>query len=363
MISEFFKNVNFRLLIPVLFIYTTSLVTLQSTIPNLSIDHLIYALIGLLSFFVLTKIDVSFFVKNSSYFYIFVLFLLILVYVIGHTALGASRWLKLGDLSIQPSEFAKVSLILVLTKIWLDKKFWNLKLFKLKNIFIKSLLIFVPLIYFVLVQPDLGTSIIIFLLYLGILFISPFNKKYILYFFILASIFSSYLWNFLHDYQRERVIIFLNPEIDRFGAGYNSIQATIAVGSGGIFGKGYSKGTQTQLNFLPIFWTDFLVATYAEEWGFVGLIFLFGVYTLFLREVKNIALKTEIPEHKYISMGILIYFGFQFVINVGMNIGVLPVTGIPVPFFSYGGTSLISSFLLLGILNKISIEKSLNLLK
>jgi len=360
---ELFRNINFRLLIPALFIYFTSLVTLHSTIPSLSENHFLYAILGFIIYFLLIKIDVSFFIKNSYWFYFLILFLLILVYAIGHTALGASRWLKIGEFSIQPSEFAKVSLILLLTKIWLDDRVWQIKKIVLKNKFIKSVILFVPLIFFVLVQPDLGTSIIIFLIFLNILFVSPFNKKYILYFFILASIFSSYLWNFLHDYQRERVIIFLNPEIDRYGAGYNSIQATIAVGSGGLVGKGYSKGTQTQLNFLPIFWTDFLVATYAEEWGFIGLIFLFGVYTIFLREIRNIALQTDNPYYKYILMGILTYFGFQFVINVGMNLGVMPVTGIPVPFFSYGGTSLISSFFLLGIVNKISIEKTLNLLK
>ncbi|NBO17298.1 MAG: hypothetical protein EBV07_00170, partial [Proteobacteria bacterium] len=311
MILDFLKNINFRLFIPVLFIYITSLVTLHSTIPNLFENHLIYALIGITIFLILSKIDTNFFVKNSYFFYFFVIFLLVLVYIIGHNALGASRWLKLGEYSIQPSEFAKVSLILLLTKVWLEEKFWNFKFFKLENKFLKTIFLFIPLIFFVLVQPDLGTSIIIFLIYLTILLASPFEKKYILYFFIIVSMFSSYLWNFLHEYQRERVIIFLNPEIDRFGAGYNSIQATIAVGSGGLYGKGYSKGTQTQLNFLPIFWTDFLVATYAEEWGFIGIVFLFGVYSVFLREVKNISLKSKVPEHKYISMGILVYFGFQ----------------------------------------------------
>ena len=364
MILDLFKEINFKILIPALFIYFTSLITINSTISNLFFNHLIYFFVGLIIFISLTKIDASFFIKNSIYFYLMVMTLLLLVYLIGHTTLGASRWLKLGELSIQPSEFAKVSLIFLLTKVWVGDQGWNFKFlnikksfFQLKNKFIQSLILFLPLVTFVLVQPDLGTSIIIFLIFLNILIFSPFSKKYLLYFFIFFAIFSSYFWNFLQEYQKERVIIFLNPEIDKYGAGYNSIQSTIAVGSGGLFGKGYSKGTQTQLNFLPIFWTDFLVATYSEEWGFIGLIFFIGVYAFFLREISNVALKTQEPIYKYISIGILTYFGFQFVINVGMNIGMMPVTGIPVPFFSYGGTSLISSFFLLGVINKISVEK------
>lgn len=357
MINDFLKNINFRILLPAVFIYFISLITINSTIPSLFLNHFIYFILGLILFLLITKIDVNFFIKNSLFFYFFIIFLLLLVYVIGHTALGASRWLKIGELSLQPSEFAKASLILILTKIWIEESNWKFKIFNLKNRFFKSLLIFVPLVSFVLIQPDLGTSIIIFLIFFTITLISPFNKKFILYFFIFVSIFSSYFWGFLQDYQRERVIIFLNPEIDRFGAGYNSIQATIAVGSGGLVGKGYSKGTQTQLNFLPIFWTDFLVATYAEEWGLIGLLVFLFVYSLFLKEIRVIALSKIKPEFKYISTGILTYFGFQFIINFGMNVGLLPVTGIPVPFFSYGGTSLISSFFLLGIINKISVEK------
>jgi rod shape determining protein RodA len=281
---------------------------------------------------------------------------LVLIFIIGHTALGASRWLKIGSLSIQPSEFAKISLILLLTNIWSGLKVWNLKILEIRNRFLQGFLLFVPLISLVLIQPDLGTSIIIFLIFLIMLTFSSFNKNYILWIFLIACAFSGSFWNLLHDYQRERVVIFINPEIDKFGAGYNSIQATIAVGSGGLIGKGYQKGTQTQLNFLPIFWTDFLVATFAEEWGFIGLLVFILFYGLLINEIKEIAFKTSKARHRLIVIGIFTYFCFQFLINVGMNLGLLPVTGIPVPLFSYGGTSLVSSIFLLGILNKISVE-------
>jgi len=214
------------------------------------------------------------------------------------------------------------------------------------------------LLVLVLIQPDLGTTISIFLIYIGLLLISNFEKKYFLYILIIVGIFSNPLWNSLQDYQQERVLVFLNPQMDPFGSGYNTIQAEIAVGSGGFLGKGYGKGTQTQLNFLPIFWTAFLVATYAEEWGFLGLIFFVLVYLYLIFQVYFVFQSSGTVTNKFVSFGILVYFSGQFLINFGMNIGMLPVTGIPIPFFSYGGTSLLSSMIFLGILNKISLDKS-----
>jgi rod shape determining protein RodA len=356
MISKIIEKINFKLLIPALFVYFLSLISIYSTIPNLAVNHFVYFLLGVAIFCILQVIDSDFFINYSKYIYSFVILLLVLIFIIGHTALGASRWLKIGSLSIQPSEFAKISLILLLTNIWSGLKVWNLKIVEIRNRFLQGFLLFVPLISLVLIQPDLGTSIIIFLIFLIMLTFSSFNKNYILWVFLIACAFSGSFWNLLHDYQRERVVIFINPEIDKFGAGYNSIQATIAVGSGGLTGKGYQKGTQTQLNFLPIFWTDFLVATFAEEWGFIGLLVFILFYGLLINEIKEIALKTSKARHRLIVIGIFTYFCFQFLINVGMNLGLLPVTGIPVPLFSYGGTSLISSIFLLGILNKISVE-------
>jgi len=356
MISKIIEKINFKLLIPALFVYLLSLISIYSTIPTLAVNHFVYFIIGIIIFCLLQVIDSDFFINYSKYIYSLVILLLILIFIIGHTALGASRWLKIGSLSIQPSEFAKISLILLLTNIWSGLRIWNLKFFEIKNRFIQGLILFIPLVSLVVVQPDLGTSIIIFLIFLIMLTFSSFDKKYILWFFLISCAFSGTFWNLLHDYQRERVVIFINPEIDKFGAGYNSIQATIAVGSGGLYGKGYQKGTQTQLNFLPIFWTDFLVATFAEEWGFTGLFIFILFYGIFINEIKEIAMKSTKTRHRLIVLGIFTYFCFQFLINVGMNLGLLPVTGIPVPLFSYGGTSLISSIFLLGILNKISVE-------
>lgn len=349
-------KINYKLLFPVLSIYLVSLLTIYSTIPGLYINHLTYFVLGIVIFFITQFIDIEFYIKYSYYIYFFVLALLILIFIIGHTALGASRWLKVGSLSIQPSELAKISLLLVITNIWSNVKEWKLKFIRINNKFVQGFVIFVPMVFLVLIQPDLGTSIMISLIFFTLLFISNFDKKYIFWFFMVCAVFSSSLWNLLQPYQKERVIVFLNPERDKLGAGYNSIQATIAFGSGGFLGKGFQKGTQTQLNFLPIFWTDFLVATYAEEYGFLGIVCFLLLYFLFIKEILNVFLKSQKVYEKFILVGIFTYFAFQFLINTGMNIGLLPVTGIPVPFFSYGGTSLVSSMFLFGLLNKISAQ-------
>lgn len=357
---DFFKTkINYKLLLPCLIIYFLGFIAIFSTTKGLFENHLFNYFIGLFIFFALTFIDLDFFIKYSKYVYIGVFVLLVLIFIIGHTALGSSRWLRLGEYSIQPSEFAKVSVVLLISQILSNNFVWDLKYLKIKNRFLQAAILTIPLLFMVLIQPDLGTTISIFLLFVGLFYISNFQKKYFLFFIIALGIFSNPLWNSLQDYQKERVLVFLNPQMDPYDSGYNTIQAEIAVGSGGFFGKGYGKGTQTQLNFLPIFWTDFLVATFAEEWGFIGLIFFLGLYIYLIFQIYTVFNQTNVVVNKFVSFGILVYFSGQFLINFGMNIGMLPVTGIPIPLFSYGGTSLISSMFLLGLLNKISLDKSI----
>jgi rod shape determining protein RodA len=364
---EFIKTkLNFKIILAFFLIYFLGFITIYSTTDNLYQNHLIYFLLGLIIFVFIQFIDAEVLVKNSIYLYLAVMLLLILIFLVGYTTLGASRWLRVGELSLQPSELAKISVILLITQILSNNfkidKFLISKLPKISNLFsnrfVLSFIFFTPIASLVLIQPDLGTTISIFFIFIALIFISSLEKKYFLFAFILLGIFSSPLWNSLQDYQKERVLIFLNPQADPFGSGYNTIQAEIAVGSGGFLGKGYSKGTQTQLNFLPIFWTDFLVATYAEEWGFVGLFFLISVYFYLIFQIYKSFQNTRPIINKFLTFGVLTYFSAQFLINFGMNLGLLPVTGIPIPLFSYGGTSLISSILLLAIVNKISLDKS-----
>ena len=358
------KKINFGLLLPAITIYFLGFISIYSTTKDLYINHLTYFCLGIIVFSLIQYSGSEFFVRNSLIFYFVVMILLISLFFIGSTTLGATRWIRIGNISVQPSEFAKMSLIFIgsflLSKIqkWEWKKPFFFKKFVIDLRFIKYFLFSGPLILLVLVQPDLGTSLACVAIFLGILLISNFNKKFFIMAILLIGIFSNPIWNSLQEYQRERVLIFLNPEADPFGSGYNSIQAKIAVGNGGLFGKGYGQGTQTQLNFLPIFWTDFLVATYAEEWGFVGLLVFLLIYGILIFNIYKITLKVKSDRHKFLATGILVYFLFQFIINFGMNIGLFPVTGIPIPLFSYGGTALLVSFTLLGIINHISLDKS-----
>jgi len=360
---DFLKSkINYKLVIPMFLIYFLGFIVIYSTTQGLYENHLTNFGLGLVIFILFQFVDLEVLVRKSFYLYLIVFTLLILIFIIGHTALGASRWLRIGELSLQPSEFAKISTILLISYLLSGNREWGIKIknfsIKIKNRFLQSFIVTSPLLFMVLIQPDLGTTISIFLVFIGLLYISNLEKKYFLIALIVVGIFSNPLWNSLQDYQKERVLVFLNPQMDPFGSGYNTIQAEIAVGSGGFWGKGYAKGTQTQLNFLPIFWTDFLVATYAEEWGFFGLIFFISVYFYLLYQIYLVFLNTKITINKFVSFGIFIYYTCQFLINFGMNIGLLPVTGIPIPLFSYGGTSLISSIFLLSILNKISLDKS-----
>jgi rod shape determining protein RodA len=364
--KTFQLQIDLKLLIPAVLVYILSALTIFSTAPSLLSDHLTYFFIGLVIFFLMSSIDYQIYIKHSFKLFFVVIFLLIITYILGHSALGAVRWLRVGDYTIQPSEISKVVIALVAAKILTEnRKIFSIKFLPppvlkiLNNRFSISFFVFLPIFVLVLAQPDLGTSLSVFFIYFLCILFSSFDKRIIFFLLLIGGIISQPIWNSLKPYQKERVLVFINPEKDRYGTGYNSIQAMIAVGSGGVWGKGFQKGTQTQLNFLPIYWTDFLVATYAEERGLVGLIFLLVIYSFFLLYQIKILQRTKNPTLKILGIGSTSYFFFQFIVNFGMNIGLLPVTGIPFPFFSYGGTSLITSFIFLSFLNKISNESKI----
>jgi rod shape determining protein RodA len=210
----------------------------------------------------------------------------------------------------------------------------------------------------VFIQPDLGTSIVLVLVVLGMLLYTNFNKIYFLILLSLFGILSAPVWNLLADYQKERILVFLNPQLDVLGAGYNVIQSLIAIGSGGIFGRGFSQGTQSHLHFLPAYWTDFAFASFAEEWGFIGVVVFFGLYTAFLFIILRVAFIVKDSFGSVLCFGVFLVFLVQFIINVGMNLGLMPVTGIPLPLVSYGGSSLLISCILLGLVQNVWTKSS-----
>ncbi len=343
------KRFNYALCILPVLIFANGFITLLSNSPEKAKTQLVFFLIGYLLFLFVSMIDYSIYKYYWKYLLIFITLLLLVTYFVGDVKFGSVRWFSVGVFNVQPSEFAKIVLIISLSSVLASKErylssFWNL---------FKLILITAPLLILVLLQPDLGTFIILSGLFVSMLLFAGLDLKYILLGFIVLGFLSTPIWNSLHDYQQKRVLVFINPGLETQGSGYNVLQSIIAVGSGGLLGKGYLRGTQTHLGFLPAFWTDFIFASFAEEWGFFGVTILLFLFGFLLTSIVNVFSKSTDPFGRFLSLGIFSVYFIQLVINVGMNLGVMPVTGIPLPFMSYGGSSLISLFISLGVVNSV----------
>lgn len=286
--------------------------------------------------------------------YFFSLALLILVGLIGHKAMGATRWINLGFFKMQPSELMKISLVLALAKYFHvqgEQKEQNLK-----TIIIPVLLIAIPSIV-TMKQPDLGTAMIMLLVGGVILFLAGVKIWKFVAVLALTATAAPALWTQLHDYQKKRIEIFLKPELDPLGSGYNIIQSKIAIGSGGLFGKGFLSGTQAQLNFLPEYQTDFVFPMFAEEFGYLGSIILLCAYFLLMLFGIRVANHCRYIYGRLTAYGLISIFIFHVFINLSMVMGLVPVVGIPLPFMSYGGTILATTLLIFGIVINIYLNK------
>ena len=348
------KKFNYLLLIIPIFISLLGVLTLLSTAKNLAKSHVIFLALGLVIYFGTAFFDYLIFKFHWKYMYFFVLILLILTFIGGVEKLGAVRWLNFKEFSIQPSEYAK-AVVIISSAALISKSKDSLK--GIKNLLLLAVPFF-SLIIFVLVQPDLGTTIVIFLVFAGILFYAGLDWFYFAFVTVLFGIFSNPVWNLLKDYQKNRILVFLNPSLDKLGFGYNVIQSTIAIGSGMLFGMGFGRGTQTHLQFLPVYWTDFIFAAFAEEWGFIGVFGIISLYVILLFLLIKLSLKVKDTFGSLIIFGVFMMFFSQFLVNVGMNLGLMPVTGIPLPLVSYGGNSLIVSMFLLGLVQSVVIRNS-----
>ncbi|MCK9604522.1 MAG: rod shape-determining protein RodA [Candidatus Omnitrophica bacterium] len=321
--------------------------------------QMIWAIIGLVAFMIMSNFNYRRLWDLTYFLYTFAVFLLLLVFLLGIVRLGAQRWLRLGWFSLQPSEFAKLIIVIFMARYFSRKDVSHISLLASKFGIFRGLVlpfIFVAVpIGLIIEQPDLGSGIIIFLLFLAVFFLTGVKLRYI--FIFLAIIMSSlpFLWHFLRDYQKERLLVFLNPNVDPLGAGYTVIQAKIAIGSGGFFGKGWLSGTQSQLHFLPESHTDFIFSTFAEEWGLLGCAILLLLYYFMIREGLAIAQRTSDHFAKLLAYGISLMLAIQVFINIAMNLGLAPVVGLPLPLMSYGGSSVIVTFIALGIL--VNIDK------
>ena len=281
--------------------------------------------------------------------YIFNLVLLLAVMFVGHSALGAQRWIQIGPVTIQPSEFAKAIIIICLAAFLAKRA----ELYTDFTDYLPAVAyVFVPFVL-VMRQPDLGTSLVFAVITLGMLIISGFKMRWLA---MLSGAFVVLLpafWMILKEYQKNRIRVFLDPELDPFGAGYHVIQSKIAIGSGLLTGKGWFSGTQSQLNFLPENHTDFVFAVAGEEFGFIGVCVILFLYGIIIWRGLTIALNAEDDFGTLLAVGITFMFTFHMFVNIGMTAGIMPVTGIPLPFVSYGSSFMVVNFMMLGLIGSV----------
>ncbi len=302
--------------------------------------------------------DIRIIYKYSYIFYAITLLLLVAVELFGHTAMGATRWLRIGGIKIQPSEPAKIAVIL-----FLSRYFHNITSDQIKRIIYLIPPILAVLIPAALIikQPDLGTGIVVLMISGILFFISGVRVwKFVAVFAIIAAL-SPVIWHKLHDYQKKRVEVFLNPDKDPLGSGYNIIQSKIAIGSGGFFGKGLGQGTQSHLSFLPEHQTDFIFACLSEDLGFVGAAFLIILYAMIIYLCLSISINCKSLFGKFLAVGIISIFFSHALINIAMVSGIMPVVGIPLPLISYGGTMMGSILIGFGVIMNIHMNQQIKL--
>ena len=321
---------------------------------NFVVKQLSWMAIGLAILFVILMIDYQAIIDFGYVLYGAGLFLLLLVLVFGHTRLGAQRWFSIGGFSIQPSEFNKIVYIIMMASYLGHAR---AQIVNIKGLFIPLLLTAFPFLL-ILLQPDLGTALILLPVLCVMLFVAGAQIKHLFALGMCGVLASPIFWHFLKAYQKKRLMVFLNPDVDPLGAGYTIIQSKIAIGSGGLFGKGWLSGTQNQLNFLPERHTDFIFSVIGEEWGFFGALVLVGLYFWVLKRGVAIIESTTDMYGKLIGAGVVTLLGFQIFVNISMTLGLMPVVGLPLPLISYGGSSLWATLMAIGLLLNVGMRRT-----
>ncbi|MDD5152862.1 MAG: FtsW/RodA/SpoVE family cell cycle protein [Candidatus Pacebacteria bacterium] len=350
-------SMDWVLLSSALVIVVFGLITMDSfTVDNLFFQkQLISLAVALVAFFLATRLDTDMLKRTNFLVIVFsiVSALLIILFVVGQITKGAQSWFHLGLFAFQPADAMKLVLIFILAKYFSRR---HVEIAHFRHIIVSGVYALIPFIL-ILFQPDFGSAMIIFLIWLGMILVSGVSKKHLALVFLLASIVFCGLWfGVFKPYQKARIMTFVHPLMDIRGQGYNSYQSTIAVGSGQVFGKGVGYGTQSRLLFLPEYQTDFIFAAFAEEWGLIGVMILFGLFTVIIVRILMIAVVGATNFEMLYGMGVAIFIMSHFVVNIGMAIGLLPVTGVTVPFMSYGGSHLLIEFIALGLL--VSMKKT-----
>lgn len=341
-----FGSSTLLLILGLLMIYSTTL----SSPANLLSHQLIYAVLGFVVLFLLAFFDYRKLKKSTGILYILIILALLLVWFLGLNVRGSTRWIDLGIFRVQPAEFAKLVVVVIMAK-FLDQSGEKLK--DIRYVFLSAIYVSIPALL-VLIEPDLGSAMVIFSTWFAMLMFSKMNKKHLAVLLLSIAVISSLSWFFLlHDYQKNRIYTFLDPNQDPQGRGYNVLQSIIAVGSGNITGRGVGRGLQSQLKFLPERQTDFIFASTAEELGLLGSSFILGMFGIMFFRLVRATKHARDNFGMYLTLGIFFMLLSQVLINIGMNIGLLPVTGIPLPLLSYGGSSLLTTLAALGVVQSV----------
>ncbi len=350
-------HIDFPLFLAFMAIFVVSLTTIYSA-SNSSIDAVvnqgIKILISISAMVVVAQFSPLSYARVGPWLYFLCLVLLILVLVIGETRNGATRWLNIGIISFQPSELMKIAMPLMIAR-YISRGALPPDV---SSVALSIIIVLIPS-YLIMQEPDLGTSILIAFSGLVVIFLSGLKKRYLAVAFTLFLAYLPFMWSSIHPFQKKRVLSFLNPESDPLGSGYHLIQSKIAIGSGGLFGKGWLNSTQGQLDFLPERTTDFIFAILAEEFGFLGVSLLIGIYLFIIWRGIMIAINAQDLFSRLLASSISLTFFVYVFVNIAMTTGLLPVVGVPLPLISSGGTSMVTIMVGLGMLMSVQTHRRL----
>lgn len=349
-ILEFVRKVDYFIFIPIVILMTFGLLTMSTlgSGDGIFFRQIILIVIALACFLIFSTLDYRA-LKNSKILLIMygvLIATLGLIFVFGYVSKGGNRWFNLGSFFIGPSEPMKLVLILILAKFFTKR---HITIASLKTIIFSLIYVAIPAVL-VMLQPDLSTAIVLMMIWFGMLIVSGLTRKHFLWFLGIALAIGLILWSFyFRDYQKSRIINFINPTNDLRGTGWNAYQSVIAVGSGGVLGKGVGYGTQSRLGFLPEHETDFIFASFLEEWGIIGGVIIFTLYGIIIFSLSKKATRGETNFESLVTLGVIIWFTVQTTFNMAMNIGIFPVTGIPLPLMSHGGSHLLTECIAIGM--------------
>ncbi len=353
-----FRNFDWALMGALLVLASASLLTLASSGGVFFGRQIVWFILSFLAIFVGSQIDWRLLVSRQwfrSGLYFFSIALLVVAYLQPHEVRGTKSWIVVGSFQFEPEELVKIALLFVLAYFFSKK---HVAAWQARNLFLSLAYTLLPTLLIIL-QPNFGSAVLVASIWVGFVLLSGIHTRRLIAGLLILCVIGALLWTFVFkEYQKERIMTFLIPERDPLGASYNVIQSKIAIGSAGFWGKGFGRGTQARLGFLPASQNDFLFAAFVEEWGMVGAAVLIGSILFLIYRLVRIARRARDNFARLMALGGGVFFFVHFLINVGSNVGLLPVTGITLPFFSYGGSNLLTTGILLGIMEHIKLESS-----